>query len=99
MLPRPPRSTRTYTLFPTPSHFLSNRGLQSRYAELVLSAAYLAQASRLPNPGFSFKRLSSNGDLDIDRQFSLDAMGVLTLPIRHAIEKRRFEQEIGRAHV
>src|SRR3546814_3645624 len=24
--------------------------------------------------------------------FSLDAMGVLTLPIRHAIEKRRFEQ-------
>src|SRR3546814_12814637 len=30
--------------------------------------------------------------LDIERQFSLDAMGVLTLPIRHAIEKRRFEQ-------
>ncbi|MFC3674082.1 TolC family protein [Ferrovibrio xuzhouensis] len=71
---------------------LNNRGLQARYAELGLSAADLAQASRLPNPGFSFKRLSSNGDLDIERQFSLDAMGVLTLPIRHAIEKRRFEQ-------
>ncbi|WP_341701830.1 TolC family protein [Ferrovibrio sp.] len=71
---------------------LNNRGLQARYAELGLSAADLAQAGRLPNPGFSFKRLSRGGDLDIERQVSLDAMGVLVLPLRHAIESRRFEQ-------
>src|SRR3546814_7710009 len=34
---------------------LNNRGLQARYAELGLSAADLAQASRLPNPGFSLR--------------------------------------------
>lgn len=71
---------------------LNGRGLQASYAELGLAASDLAQASRLPNPGFSFKRLSRNDDLDIERQFSLNLLGVLALPLARGIEERRFEQ-------
>jgi outer membrane protein TolC len=71
---------------------LNNRGLQGDYAEIGLAASDLAQASRLPNPGFSFKRLSRDDDLDIERQFSLNLLGVLTLPVARSIEERRFEQ-------
>ncbi len=71
---------------------LNNRGLQAAYADLGLAASDLAQASRLPNPGFAFKRLSRNEDLDIERQFSLNLLGVLTLPLVKGIEERRFEQ-------
>jgi len=72
---------------------LNNRSLQSAYAELGLVAAEVAQASRLPNPGFAYKRLSgSGGDLEIERQFSLNVLGVLTLPIAASIERRRFDQ-------
>ena len=71
---------------------LNNRGLQASYAELGLAASDLAQASRLPNPGFAFKRLSRNDDLDIERQFSLNLLGVLALPLARGIEERRFEQ-------
>ncbi len=71
---------------------LNNRGLQAAYGEIGLAASELAQASRLPNPGFSFKRLSRNDDLDIERKFSLNLLGVLTLPLARNIEERRFEQ-------
>lgn len=71
---------------------LNNRGLQASYAELGLSEAALVQASRLPNPGFSFKRTRSGDDLSIERTFSLSFLSLLTLPVAAHIEGRYFEQ-------
>lgn len=71
---------------------LNNRGLQASYAELGLSEAALVQASRLPNPGFSFKRTRSGDDLSIERTFSLSFLNLLTLPMATRIEGRYFEQ-------
>ncbi|MCL6469477.1 MAG: TolC family protein, partial [Ralstonia sp.] len=71
---------------------LNNRGLQASYAELGLSEAALVQASRLPNPGFSFKRTRSGDDLSIERTFSLSFLNLLTLPMAARIEGRYFEQ-------
>ncbi|WKZ87889.1 TolC family protein [Ralstonia pickettii] len=71
---------------------LNNRGLQASYAELGLSEAALVQASRLPNPGFSFKRTRRGGDLSIERTFSLSFLNLLTLPMATRIEGRYFEQ-------
>ncbi|CAJ0689868.1 TolC family protein [Ralstonia mannitolilytica] len=71
---------------------LNNRGLQASYAELGLSEAALVQASRLPNPGFSFKRTRSGDELSIERTFSLSFLNVLTLPMAARIEGRYFEQ-------
>ena len=76
---------------------LNNRGLQAAYAELGLAAADLAQASRLPNPGFAFQRLARGPEIEIERTFTLNALGVLTLPIARAIEERRFDQAKLRA--
>lgn len=71
---------------------MNNRGLQASYAELGLSEAALVQASRLPNPGFSFKRTRSGDDLSIERTFSLSFLNLLTLPMATRIEGRYFEQ-------
>ncbi|CAJ0856768.1 TolC family protein [Ralstonia flatus] len=71
---------------------LNNRGLQASYAELGLSEAALVQASRLPNPGFSFKRTRSGDDVSIERTFSLSFLNLLTLPMATRIEGRYFEQ-------
>ncbi|NMV40788.1 TolC family protein [Ralstonia insidiosa] len=71
---------------------LNNRGLQASYAELGLSEAALVQASRLPNPGFSFKRTRSGDDLSIERTFSLSFLSLLTLPVAARIEGRYFAQ-------
>nr|WP_311530654.1 TolC family protein [uncultured Ralstonia sp.] len=71
---------------------LNNRGLQASYAELGLSEAALVQASRLPNPGFSFKRTRSGDALSIERTFSLSFLNLLTLPMATHIEGRYFQQ-------
>lgn len=70
---------------------LNNPGLQATYAELGIAEADLVQASRLRNPGFTFTRLERAGELDIERQFLFDVLGLLTLPTRSQIEARRFE--------
>ena len=72
---------------------LNNRGLQASYAELGISEADLVQAGRLTNPGFSFSRTrASDGELIINRSFSMSVLSVLTIPIATRIESRRFEQ-------
>ena len=76
---------------------LNNRGLQASYNDLGLSAASLARALTLPNPGFSFGRTSKGGVVEIERRFTLDFLSLLTMPIAASIEERRFEEAKMRA--
>lgn len=71
---------------------LNNPGLQAALSELGISDADRVQASRLPNPGFSFGRLTQGTDLTINRGIHVDLARLLMLPTLGAIEDRRFEQ-------
>ncbi|MFN4277788.1 MAG: TolC family protein [Ferrovibrio sp.] len=71
---------------------LNNRRLQGSFGDLGIGAADLTSSWRPPNPGFTFKRLHGNGEREIERTFSIDALSLLTLPIAASIESRRFEQ-------
>ena len=71
---------------------LNNPRLRVALADLGIAEADLVQASRLRNPGFSFGRLSGNGEVEIDRAIMFDLSGLLTMPLRRAIEERRFAQ-------
>jgi hypothetical protein len=42
---------------------LNNRGLQADFQELGITEAELVQAGRLPNPGFSFSRLTRGDEV------------------------------------
>ena len=75
---------------------LNNRGLQATYAELGIAEADVVQAGRLRNPGFSFGRLTRADEVEIERTFLFDVLGLLTMPIRTDLEKRRFELTKGR---
>ena len=68
----------------------NNRGLQATYAELGIAEADVVQAGRLRNPGFSFGRFTRADEVEIERTFMFDLMGLLTMPIRTDLEKRRF---------
>ena len=70
---------------------INNRSLQVSFAELGMRAADLAEVSRPPNPGMSFKRISDGSAVDIERQFGTDALAFLTRPFAYEIESRRFE--------
>ena len=69
---------------------LNNRGLQSTYAELGIAESDLVQAGRLTNPLFTFARLHRGDDISIERTFLFNVLGLLTLPLRTNLEKRRF---------
>jgi outer membrane protein TolC len=71
---------------------LNNRGLQAAYADLGISESDLVQATRLPNPGFSFGRTRRGGEAEIDRGFHFDLGRLLVAPLASRIETRRFEQ-------
>ncbi|HXF65214.1 MAG TPA: TolC family protein [Burkholderiales bacterium] len=70
---------------------LNNRGLQAAYAELGIAEADLVQAGRLRNPGFSFARLTRGDEVEIERAFLFDLLGLLTMPARTEVERRRLE--------
>jgi outer membrane protein TolC len=70
---------------------MNNHGLQATYGELGLAEADLVQAGRLRNPGFSYARTSRGDEVEIERKFLFDLMGLLIMPIRTDLEKRRFE--------
>ncbi len=70
---------------------LNNKRLQVALAELGIAEADLVQAGLLRNPRFSFGRLSGDGGVEIDRSVMLDLGGLLTLPLRRAIEQQRFQ--------
>lgn len=69
---------------------LNNRGLQATYADLGIAEADVIQAGRLRNPGFSFTRLRRGDEIEIERTFLFDVLGLITMPIRTDLEKRRF---------
>ena len=71
---------------------LNNRALQAAYAELGIADADLAQAGRLANPVFSFGKLTSREGIEFERKLMLPVIGLLTMPLTHALERRRFEQ-------
>ena len=75
---------------------LNNRGLQATYADVGISEADVVQASRLRNPGFSFARLRRADEVEIERTFLFDILGLFTMPIRTDLEKRRLELTRGR---
>jgi len=78
---------------------LNNQGLQATYAELGIAEAGLVQAGRLRNPGFSFARLHGSDGVEIDRAILFDVLGLLTMPVRTDLEKRRFALVQGRVAV
>lgn len=71
---------------------LNHPGLQARYWDVGIAQADLAQAARLQNPGFGFKRMSGGGELEIERSLSFNLVQLLTLPLSKRLESRRFEQ-------
>lgn len=75
---------------------LNNRGLQSAYAELGIAESDLVQAGRLRNPGFSFGRTHRADDVEYERAFIFDLLGLLTMPLRTQLERERFELAQGR---
>ena len=75
---------------------LNNRGLQATYADLGIADADVVQAGRLRNPGFSFARLRRGDEIEIERTFLFDVLGLITMPLRTDLEQRRFELTKGR---
>ncbi|WP_420995338.1 TolC family protein [Cupriavidus sp. 30B13] len=71
---------------------LNHAGLQAAFAELGISEAEYVQATRLPNPGFSFSRKRQGDDLKIDRAIAVGLVNLLTLPLVARIEQDRFAQ-------
>jgi outer membrane protein TolC len=75
---------------------LNNRGLQASLQELGIGQAELAQASRLPNPGFSFGRLTRGHEVEIERGLHFSLARLLALPLMAEAEGRRFAQTQGK---
>ena len=71
---------------------LNNKRLQVALADLGVAEADLVQAGRLRNPRLSFGRVSGSDASETDRTVLFDLAGLLTLPLRRAIEERRFNQ-------
>jgi outer membrane protein TolC len=70
---------------------LNNAGLNASLVELGVSEADLVQASRLPNPRFSYSN-RRNGDLTtIDRTVMVSLMSLLTMPLAQQVAGRQYE--------
>jgi outer membrane protein TolC len=71
---------------------MANPGLQASYWKVGIAQADLARAGRLPNPELTFKHLANAGDVAIERTFTANLIGLLTMPLASRLEARRFEQ-------
>ena len=69
---------------------LNNKGLQASFAELGITEAELVQAGRLPNPGFSFGRLTRGNEVEIERGIHFNLARLLAMPLMSEVEGRRF---------
>ena len=74
---------------------LNNRGLQATYSELGITEAEVVQAGRLPNPGFSFGRLTRGSEVEVERGLHFNLARLLAMPFIGQMEARRFEQTKG----
>lgn len=71
----------------------NNRALQARLARLGVTAAEVAEAGRLPNPGFRFSRLTRGSEVELERGWHVDLARLLTLPLARQAEARRLQAE------
>jgi len=69
---------------------LNSKGLQAAFAELGITEAELVQAGRLPNPGFSFGRLTRGDEVEIERGIHFNLARLLAMPLMSEVEGRRF---------
>jgi outer membrane protein TolC len=74
---------------------LNHRGLQADFHELGISEAELVQASRLPNPGFSFGRFRAGDEREIERSFHFSLARVIAMPWLRDAARARFEATQG----
>jgi len=73
--------------------FINNPSLQISLAELGIAEADLVQAGKIRNPSISYLKLTPLSDeYDIERSVIFDVMSLLTVPMRTAIERQRFQQ-------
>ncbi len=70
---------------------LNNRSLQARLQQLGVTEAEVRQAATLPNPGFSFGRLTRGDEIELERGLHFNLARVLTLPLVAQAERRRLE--------
>jgi outer membrane protein TolC len=73
----------------------NHRGLQASFHDLGISEAEMVQASRLPNPGFSFAKLKAGDEREIDRGFHFSLARVIAMPWLREAAQRRFEATQG----
>ncbi|MDR7334267.1 TolC family protein [Roseateles asaccharophilus] len=71
----------------------NSRALQARLARLGVTAAEVDAASRLPNPGFSFSRLTRGDEVELERGWHFNLARLLTLPLVRQAEQRRLQAE------
>lgn len=71
---------------------LNNSGLQASLAELGAAEAQSVEDSLPPSPAISLARLTTTGQLEIERQVLTNILGFLTLPRRREIAEGRFAQ-------
>ncbi|GAB3251781.1 TolC family protein [Chitinimonas naiadis] len=71
---------------------INNRSVQASLAQLGVAQAELAQASRISNPTFSFARKRRGDEIEYERSYGIDILGVIAIPWRSEIESRSAEQ-------
>lgn len=71
----------------------NSRALQARLARLGVTAAEVAEAGRLPNPGFRFSHLNRGGEVELERGWHVDLARLLTLPLVRSASDRRLQAE------
>ena len=76
---------------------LNNRGLQAAFFELGIREADLVQAGTVPNPGFSFSRLTRGEELELERGLHFNLARLLAMPMLQDIAAKRFAQAQGAA--
>lgn len=74
---------------------LNNKGLQATYFELGISEAEWVQSGRLPNPGFSFARLTRGDEVELERSFHVNLARLIALPAIQRAEEQRFVHAQG----
>ena len=74
---------------------LNNRGLHASFQELGITEAEVVQAGRLPNPGFSFGRLTRGSEVELERGLHFNLARLLAMPLIGQMEARRFKQTQG----
>ena len=73
----------------------NHRGLQASLHELGIAEAELVEASRLPNPGFTFAHLKAGDEREIDRSLHFSLSRLVALPWLREAARANFEASQG----